>query len=218
MSALLAIENLSFSHGSTRVLSGASLILQPGITGIIGAQGTGKTTLLRLMLGLLAPAAGNVHLFDGDPAMNSALRRKAGYLPQQFSPKGSLPLADYLEALTLLTGRIPSEARALAQTALERLDLGEAQLRPLSSLSEAETRRLGVAQAIVHEPRLLLADEPVAGLTAGERQALLDKLRELAEARPVILASHVADEVERTADHVWFLQSGRLIAADSQRG
>jgi ABC-2 type transport system ATP-binding protein len=215
---VLTIENLSFHYGSTSILSGVSLLLQPGITGIIGAEGAGKTTLLRLVLGLLVPASGSIHLFGGDPSRNSALRRQSGYLPQQFTPGGSMPAADYLEALTLLAGPTPPEARILAHSALEEWGLSEVRLHSLASLTKAEIRRLGVAQALAHRPRLLLLDEPVAGLAAGERQELLDKLREMAEAQPILVTSHAADKVERIADHLWLLEAEQLTAANGQRG
>jgi ABC-2 type transport system ATP-binding protein len=176
----------------------------------VGANGAGKTTFMRLAMGLLAPDEGSVSLFGGNPLRQPELRLRVGYLPQTFSPPGSMRVEDYLECLTLLAGRSGAELRSGIEEALTTVGLSARKRSALGSLSGGMLRRVGVAQAIAHRPELLIVDEPAAGLDPEERVRLYRGLREAAATRPALVSSHLVDEIEREADFVWFIRQGAL--------
>lgn len=213
----LQAVNLSFAYATKPVLQNVTVELLPGITGLLGPNGSGKTTLMRVALGLLIPQAGQVRLFGGDPARQPSLRLQAGYLPQSFSPPSNSRVVDYLYYLALLSGIPPSSVHRKVSVALERVGLTERARSRLGSLSGGMLRRVGVAQAILHEPGLLIADEPAVGLDPGERTRLFDGFREMASERPTLISSHSVEELEREAEHVWFLREGRLLWTGSVR-
>ncbi|ADI14140.1 ABC transporter ATP-binding protein [Truepera radiovictrix] len=207
----LAIRDLGYRYGPRWALRGVSAALQPGITGLLGPNGAGKTTLMRLSVGLLSPDEGGVSLLGGDPYEHPHLRSRVGYLPQHFSPPSSMRVGAYLECLALLSGRSAREARSGVAEALAAVGLSDRSRSTLGSLSGGMLRRVGVAQAIAHRPQLLIVDEPAAGLDPEERARLYRSLRDAAAERPVLVSSHMVDEIEREADAVWFLRRGELV-------
>ncbi len=207
---MLSTDKLGFRYGSQWALRHVSAELRRGITGLLGANGAGKTTFMRLALGLLPPAEGEVSLFGANPMRRAELRLRVGYLPQTFAVPQGMRVAAYLESLTLLAGRSPKEAREGTLEALATVGLTEQAKSRLDTLSGGMLRRVGVAQALAHRPELLIVDEPAAGLDPEERARLYRGLRSAAEARPVLVSSHHVDELEREADFVWFLRRGAL--------
>ncbi len=218
MKQILTAKNLGYRYGSRWALRGMSAELSPGITGLLGPNGAGKTTLMRLAMGLLSPDEGNVALLGGDPYRHPHLRLSVGYLPQHFSPPSSMRVQAYLECLTLLSGTSAQEARAGVNEALATVGLSERGRSTLGALSGGMLRRVGVAQAIAHRPQLLIVDEPAAGLDPEERARLYRSLRGVAEERPVLVSSHLVDEIEREADFIWFLRQGELVWTGSVQG
>ena len=208
---MLITKNLGYRYGSRWALRGVDATLSPGVTGLLGPNGSGKTTFMRLAVGLLSPDEGEVTLLGGDPYRQPRLRLGVGYLPQHFSPPEAVRVQEYLECLMLLSGRSGREARRGVAEALATVGLSERGRNTLGSLSGGMLRRVGIAQAIAHRPRLLIVDEPAAGLDPEERVRLYHSLREAAEQRPVLVSSHLVDEVEREADFVWFLRGGELV-------
>ncbi len=218
MNQILTTKNLGYRYGSRWALRGVNVKLSPGITGLLGPNGAGKTTLMRLSVGLLRADEGEVSLLGGDPYQQPHVRRAVGYLPQHFSPPSSMRVQAYLECLTLLSGTSGREARAGVNEALATVGLSERGRSALGSLSGGMLRRVGVAQAIAHRPQLLIVDEPAAGLDPEERVRLYRSLRGAAEERPVLVSSHLVDEIEREADFVWFLRQGELVWTGSVQG
>lgn len=207
---MLSTDELGFRYGSQWALRHISAELRRGITGLLGANGAGKTTFMRLALGLLPPDEGEVSLFGTNPMRHPELRLRVGYLPQTFAVPQGMRVAAYLESLTLLAGRTPNEAREGTLEALATVGLKERAKSRLGTLSGGMLRRVGVAQALAHRPELLIVDEPAAGLDPEERARLYRALRSAAEVRPVLVSSHHVDELEREADSVWFLRRGKL--------
>lgn len=210
---MLSTDGLGYRYGTTWAIRGVNAELKPGITGLLGPNGAGKTTLMRLLLGLLEPSEGSVSLFGRNPAKDPTVRLQVGYLPQTFSPPASSRVKSYLEYLALLSGMSPAAARSAVTAGLESVRLTSYANRRLKELSGGMIRRVGIAQATLHSPKLLITDEPATGLDPEERLSLFDNLRELADRRPVLLSSHLVEEVEREAEHVWFLSNGKLVWA-----
>lgn len=166
---------------------------------------------MRLAIGLLRPHEGAVFLLGRDPYRYPGQRLGVGYLPQHFQGPSAMPVIEYLTCLALLAG---VERRAAARAVLEALEtvgLRERSKSPLGTLSGGMLRRVGLAQALVHEPRLLIVDEPAAGLDPQERVRLYDTLRQASAHRPVLVSSHLVEEVEREADWVWIMAAGELV-------
>jgi ABC-2 type transport system ATP-binding protein len=208
-------ENLGLRFGSRWALRGITVELGPGLTALAGPTGAGKTSLLRLILGLLAPSEGRVLLLGSNPQLQPATRVHAGYLPQDFKATALMRLNDYLESLALLSGVPPREVNRLVIRALEAVELTGKERQLLPALATSARWRVGIAQALVHGPHLLLLDEPAAGLDPRERRQLQGVLLALAAQQPVLLATGRFDGIATEAARVWFLHEGRLAWAGS---
>lgn len=217
MEQILTFAGVGYRYGERWAVQGFTAALPSGITGLLGANGAGKTTLMRLAMGLLSPTAGSVRLLGADPVHQPEQRLRVGYLPQHFDPPRWMRVRDYVESLTLLAGRNMREARTAVSDVLERVGLAEYRLKPLSALSGGMLRRVGIAQALAHDPHLLMMDEPAAGLDPEERMRLNQMLRELAESKPVLVSTHMVDEIEREADNIWMMRRGNLVWAGAVR-
>lgn len=211
----LELRAVDFHYGSNQVLHSVTCAMRPGVTGLLGNNGAGKTTLLRLSVGLLGPSAGEVRLFDRNPQSSPELRLRTGYLPQDFRAPPSMRVSDYLECMGFLSGLSRRGVREAVHEAVTIVGLGERSRVKAGSLSGGMLRRVGLAQALLHSPDLLILDEPTAGLDPDERLRMYETLRQSAGKRPVLVSSHQVDEIEREADHVWILAEGRLRWAGS---
>lgn len=218
MTAPLVFDQVDYAYGSVQAIKSVSFELTSGLTGLVGRNGAGKTTMMRLALGILVPTRGQVRLFDRDPARDPAWRLRVGYLPQTFEPPRGSRVSDYLTTLGLLSGIPRSQVRRAVDSALETVGLLDRRRSRLGSLSGGMLRRVGVAQAIMHDPDLLILDEPASGLDPEERIRLYDTLRQFAATRPVLVSTHHVDELEREADQIWMLSRGCLVWAGTLRG
>lgn len=218
MVAPLTFDRVEFSYGSFQAIKPVSFELTSGLTGLVGRNGAGKTTLMRLALGILVPSRGQIQLFGRDPARDPSCRLRVGYLPQTFEPPRSTRVGDYLTTLALLSGIPRNRIRPAVKRALETVGLLDRFRSRLGSLSGGMLRRVGVAQAIMHDPEVLILDEPAAGLDPEERIRLYDTLRQFASSRPVLVSSHHVDELEREADQIWMLRRGCLTWSGTLRG
>ena len=210
---IIETRGLYKHFGNVRALEGLDLTVPHGVTGLIGANGAGKTTLIRLVLGLIRPTYGQVSVFgtkvSDDPAR---LRERIGYMPEG---KG-LPLdqtaADFVAYAAELAG-IPSlEARRRASETLFLVGLHEERFRYLGDFSTGMQQRVKLAQSIVHDPELVLLDEPASGLDPAGRDQMLELIGRFREfGMNVLFSSHILDDIERTCDWVVMLDAGRLI-------
>lgn len=211
MDSPLVFENVDYHYGHRQAVAGVTARLSGGITGLLGRNGAGKTTLMRLAIGLLTPSGGRVRLLGADPVRRPSCRRRAGYLPQSFEPPRNMRVRDYVETLALLSGVPHRRAREAVERALAQVGLLDRAASRLGALSGGMLRRVGVAQAIAHDPELLIVDEPAAGLDPEERVRLYHMLRQFAQERPVLVSSHHVEELEREADCLWMLRRGELV-------
>lgn len=205
----VVVEDLVKDYGRTHALKGVTLAVQRGeVFGFIGPNGAGKSTTIRILLDLLRPTAGRVEVFGVSPRKGgAALRRRVGYLPGELNLPGRRRAGEYLAHLFRLrdgegADRIDELARRF------RLDLD----RPIKSLSKGNKQKVGIVQAFVHRPELLILDEPTSGLDPLLQQELLDLVSESAEGgSTVLMSSHVLSEVEEIADRVGIIRDGRMV-------
>ena len=215
MTTDLSIRSLTHSFGDRRALDGVSFDVRPGrLTGFVGANGAGKTTTMRAIVGVLAPDAGDITL-GGEP-MTLERRRRIGYMPEERGLYPNMRIDHQLVYLARILGVPKDEARLRAADLLEGLDLADRAAEPLHTLSLGNQQRVQVAAALIHEPDLLILDEPFSGLDPLAMDALAARLRERAEAGvPVLFSSHQLDMVERLCDDLVVIHEGQVVAAGS---
>jgi ABC-2 type transport system ATP-binding protein len=206
---------LTKRYSTTPALESLSFDLTAGVTGLVGANGAGKTTLFKIMLGLLKPDSGTV-VIDGidvteDPV---GVRSMLGYMPEHDCLPTDQSAADVVAMLGEIAGLPARAARQRASDVLDLVGLDEARFRPIEGYSTGMRQRTKLAQAIVADPKLVLLDEPTAGLDPQGRHEMLDLVRRLGTfGISVIMATHLLDDVQTTCDHVVMLDAGRLVAS-----
>jgi ABC-type multidrug transport system ATPase subunit len=190
-----------------------SLDLGPGVLGLLGPNGAGKSTLMSILATITRPTAGHV-LWNGvDLAREPhALRRVLGYLPQDFGVYPNLNAVEFLEYLAAVKGLDGPTARRRINELLELVNLTEARKRPLGGFSGGMRQRVGIAQALLNDPELLIVDEPTAGLDPEERVRFRNLLSELSGQRIIILSTHIVSDVEATATDIALIAQGQLVA------
>ncbi len=193
-----------------------TLSLPPGITGLLGPNGAGKSTLLRLMTGLLRPSQGQVRVFGMDPVRDARVFRRTGYCSEDDALFDDLSPREFLRFLGRLHGFRGAERDRRADRALDRLGLSPVALRPCGGLSKGTRQRVRIAASILHEPDLLILDEPMTGLDPLARRDVLDLLETWSRAgRSVLFSSHILHEVEAAARHVVVIHRGMVLAEGS---
>ena len=205
--------------GPVTALQGVHLDLTAGMFGLQGPNGAGKSTFMRILAGLLEPTSGSVTLDGKDIlARPEAVRARLGYLPQEFGFYPHLSGEQMLLHLRRLKGvSAPGGLKRLARELLERVNLSFAARRPVKGYSGGMRQRLGIAQAIAGDPRLVIVDEPTAGLDPEERLRFYHLLAELAEDRIVVLSTHIVEDVAVLCPQFAVIRSGRLIAHTTPR-
>lgn len=214
MDALVTTRNLSRTFGDRRAVKGVSLSLRPGeVLGFLGPNGAGKSTTLRMLSGALAPTGGEL-LLEGVPLAeaSSRLRRLLGYLPETPPLHDDLRVEEYLAYCAGIRG-VPAAARRRAvDRAMERCGLSGHARRLLGQLSKGYRQRAGIAQAIVHEPRVILLDEPTSGLDPLQVGEIRSLIRGLAEkGRAVLLSTHILPEVQGVCNRVMIMRDGAVV-------
>jgi ABC-2 type transport system ATP-binding protein len=213
MSESLAIEfeHVSRWYGDTVALADVTFTVGPGVTGLLGHNGAGKSTALRLMGGFTGASSGRVRVLGLDPRQTPEAYRQIGIVPEHSPPWPFLSGREVVRLCARLRG--VGDPDAAAQRALEEVDLLDAADRPMAGFSHGMRQRVKLAQALAHDPQVLLLDEPLNGLDPAQRRHVSDLLQQLGEAgRTVIVSSHVLHEVERMAPRVLVLVNGRLVA------
>jgi ABC-2 type transport system ATP-binding protein len=207
------INEVTRRFGRTRAVDGVTLALDPGVFGLLGPNGAGKTSLLRMLATVVEPSSGRIRLLGHDPGAygpRRAIRRRLGYVPQHLGFYPRFTVVEFVEYFALLkevpAARVP---RAVA-TAVERVGLGDKAKARLRTLSGGMLRRVGIAQAIVNEPDLLLLDEPTAGLDPEQRVAFRALLRDLGQRATVVVSTHLVEDVGAACARVALMDQGRI--------
>ena len=210
------VTDASRWYGNVVAVNEVSFRLEPGVTGLLGPNGAGKSTLLHLIAGLLAPSAGSVTIL-GRPAFGDPqVYRQIGLVPERESVYPFLTGREFVEATAKLQGL--TDTAEAAQRAIAEVDLTDAQHRPIGGYSKGMRQRVKVAAAFVHNPPILLLDEPFNGMDPRQRLHTMGFLRRLAkEGRTILFSSHILEEVERVADRVLVVIAGRLAASGDFR-
>jgi ABC-2 type transport system ATP-binding protein len=202
-------------RGRTRALAGVDLTIPTGIYGLLGPNGAGKTTLMRILAGVLRPTGGTVRIGGHDMATDAgrvAVKRVLGYLPQELGLYPDLSAREFLDYIAVLKGESDRAARRRrTEEVLALVGLGGVENRKLKTFSGGMKRRVGIAQALLNDPRLLIVDEPTAGLDPEERIRFRNLLAELAGERTVLLSTHIVEDVAQTCRDLAVLVGGEVV-------
>jgi ABC-2 type transport system ATP-binding protein len=208
----IAVEGVSKWFGGVVAVSDVTLAVEPGVTALLGPNGAGKTTLLRTIAGLIAPSQGTVSVYGEPVRRNPAIYRRIGYMPEHESVYDFLTGRQFVE----LSSRLQNvdDPRAAAAQAIETVDLTEAADRELRGYSRGMRQRMRLAATLVHDPPLLLLDEPLSGTDPVQRLHLGNVIRQLAaRGRTILVSSHILEEVELLADRIHLMVGGKLAAS-----
>ena len=209
---MIEIQGLSRSYGDLRAVDDVSFEIGRGeVVGLLGHNGAGKTTIMKMLTGFLEPDAGEIRIDGLDIAtQRRAVQSRIGYLPENCPLYPEMTVIDYLDHQAALHGVGPDDRPAAIRGALERTELTAKATATIATLSRGYRQRVGVAQAILHGPAVLILDEPTNGLDPSQIQHMRDLIRNLAESATLIISTHILQEVEAVCDRVLILRAGRL--------
>ena len=208
----LILDGLTKTFSSFPAVNNLSYTMDTGVYGLLGVNGAGKTTLMRMLCTLLTPTSGTI-TWDGQDifSLGSAYRNLLGYLPQDFGYYHDFSVQDYLLYIASIKGLRPATARQRMQNLLEQVGLTQVRRQKMKKLSGGMKRRAGIAQAMLNDPKILILDEPTAGLDPKERIRFRNLISELAENRLVLLSTHIVSDVEYIADQILLMKDGSLV-------
>ncbi len=207
----LKVNQLSRFFGNTAAVNDVSFeIDKPSVVGFLGPNGAGKTTTMRIITGFLAPSKGSVTI-DDETSDNVALRSRIGYLPESNPLYTELEVHEYLEFAGELSGLSPERTEERLDYVVDRCGIREVLYDPIYQLSKGYKQRVGLAQAIIHDPEILILDEPTSGLDPNQVVGIRDLISELAEKKFVILSTHILSEVQALCDRVLIINKGKLV-------
>ena len=213
MSALIVAEGVRKEYGAVVALAGLDLTVSDGITGLLGENGAGKSTAIKIFLGLLRPTSGTVRVLPEHATSADAARAFLGYMPEHDCLPSQVSAVEFLTHMAQVSGLPPASARTRAADTLRHVGLFEERYRPIGGYSTGMKQRVKLAQALVHDPRLVLLDEPTAGLDPAGREEMLALVRKTYRefGISIVLSSHLMGDVERTCDRIALLREGRLV-------
>ncbi|WP_225991639.1 ABC transporter ATP-binding protein [Actinomadura montaniterrae] len=207
-------RGLTRSFRRRQAVAGVDLRIGPGVYGLLGPNGAGKTSLLRVLATVIPPSAGDLRLLGRDPAGHAErreIRRRLGYLPQDLGYYSGFTVVEFVEYIALLKDMPRARVPRAVASAVEDVGLGNRARSKLRTLSGGMLRRVGIAQAIVNEPELLLLDEPTAGLDPEQRVQFRTLMRRMGERATVIVSTHLVEDVGAACDQVGLMSDGRLV-------
>ena len=206
----LIVRQVAKHYKDKKAVDGISLRLTEGINGLLGANGAGKTTLMRMMCGILKPTTGTISL-DGMDVSSEDYRAVLGYLPQDFGYYPDFTGQDFLLYLASLKGLSRHHAKRKSAELLELVSLQNVAKKKIKTYSGGMKQRLGIAQALLNDPYLLIVDEPTAGLDPKERVRFRNLIADLGKDTIVLLSTHIVSDVEQIADHMLMMSNGKII-------
>lgn len=207
----IEIKNVNKFYGSKQALKNVSLTINKGMFGLLGRNGAGKTTLMKLLATLHGKQSGEIEICGIPVEKTKEIRSITGYLPQEFSMYPSMKVEECLDYLGVLSGMSKAERRERIPELLDKVNLTRKKDSKVKSLSGGMKRRLGIAQALLHNPKVLIVDEPTAGLDPEERIRFRNLLCEVAEERIVLLSTHIVGDIEATCEQIAILNEGEIL-------
>ncbi len=205
------LDGVNKYYGSKQALKDINLTIPQGMFGLLGRNGAGKTTLMKVLATLLPANSGEIDIC-GVPITNAGkVRQMTGYLPQDFSMYGNMTVYEAMDYLGVLSGLTRVERKNRIPKLLERVNLQNNYRTRVKAMSGGMRRRLGIAQAILHDPKVLIVDEPTAGLDPEERVRFRNLLCEIAEQRIVILSTHIVGDIEATCENIAIMDAGEIL-------
>ena len=211
MHTTIKITDLSKNFGSKQALKNISLDIDQGMFGLLGPNGAGKTTLMKIISTLLKKSSGEVIVCGIPVEKSSEIRGLIGYLPQDFSMYGNMNAYEALDYLATLSGMKKSERKTKVPELLEKVNLLEQRKTKVKAMSGGMKRRLGIAQSMIHDPKVIIVDEPTAGLDPEERVRFRNLLCEIAKDRIVLLSTHIVGDIEATCEEIAVLNQGEIV-------
>ncbi|EOT26907.1 hypothetical protein C805_01009 [Eubacterium sp. 14-2] len=207
----IEIRDLSKNFRKKQALNHVNLEIGPGMFGLLGPNGAGKTTLMKVLTTLTRKSGGEVKLCGIPLEQFRKIREIIGYLPQDFSMYGNMGAYEGLDYLAVLSGMSKKERAKKVPEMLEKVNLGDQHKTKIRAMSGGMKRRLGIAQAIIHDPKIIVVDEPTAGLDPEERVRFRNLLCEIARDRIVILSTHIVGDIEATCENIAVLNCGEIL-------
>ena len=212
----LSIKGVTKKYTDKMAVNNASLEITPGVWGLIGANGAGKTTLMRMIADILKPTSGDI-FYDGISisTLKAEYRNIFGYLPQEFGFYPEFTVNDYLEYISTLKGISYKESKKRRDELLDQMTLSDVKYKKIRKLSGGMKRRVGIAQALLNNPDILILDEPTSGLDPGERIRLRSLLSEFSKEKIVLISTHIVSDVEYIATKQAIMKDGRILRTGS---
>lgn len=212
----LQIEHICKFYKDKKAVNDVSLDLTPGVWGLLGANGAGKTTLMRMIAGIMPPTSGDIQ-YDGVSIriLKENYREIFGYLPQEFGFYPEFTVQDYLEYMGALKGLTKRHTKEKIDELLEKMTLTDVRKKKIVKLSGGMKRRVGIAQALMNDPEILILDEPTSGLDPAERVRFRNLLSEYAQDRIVLISTHIVSDVEHIAGCNAIMKAGTILAVGS---
>lgn len=213
---MIKVENLTKKYGDFAALDGVSFNMQEGeVIGVLGPNGAGKTTLLRILVTFLEPTAGKV-MIDGfdinKPLHEQKIKSKIGYLPEHAPLYEDMIVDEYLRFVGKMQGIDKNNLEEAVLRVMEECGLREKENKEISTLSKGYRQRLGIAQALIHDPKIVILDEPTTGLDPNQRIEIRNLIKEIGKSKTVILSSHVLSEIQSTCSRVLIIKKGKIVA------
>jgi ABC-2 type transport system ATP-binding protein len=217
---MIEVKSLGKSYGAIKAVDDLSFTVEAGqVLGFLGPNGAGKSTTMKMLTGFLTPTSGSVLINDVDVAQNSvSARRNIGYLPEGAPSYGEMTVQQFL--LFIARARLidRTEVPAKVEQVIEKLNLSEVKHQAIETLSKGFKRRVGLAQAIIHDPQILILDEPTDGLDPNQKREVRGLIRDMAKDKIIIISTHILEEVEALCNRVMIIAHGSLLADDTPQG
>ncbi len=206
----LCVDRVTKQYKNKIAVDRMSVSLERGVTGLLGANGAGKTTLMKMICGILAPDSGEIS-YNGIPVKNEKFRSVLGYLPQEFGYYPEFSAKDFLMYFAALKGIEKNKAKEKADELLELTGLSDVCNKKIKTYSGGMKQRVGIAQALLNDPEVLIVDEPTSGLDPIERAKFRELIAKIAQDNIVLLSTHIVSDLEHIANRLLIMQTGRLI-------
>jgi len=213
---MIKTENLTKKYGNLTALDGVSFEMKEGeVVGVLGPNGAGKTTLLRILVAFLEPTSGKVTIdeLDINKSLNQErIKSKIGYLPEHAPLYEDMTVREYLEFVGKMQGLNSEDLNRRLADVIQKCGLKEKENAEISTLSKGYRQRTGIAQALIHDPKIVILDEPTTGLDPNQRIEIRNLIKEIGKSKTVILSSHVLSEVQSTCSRVLIIHKGKIVA------